>query len=210
MAMKLCANPKLLAMVLGLWPALQLGCVEAEPMPAQTTPDPVDHDPEAEGEPLPFELSSSAFLDGEAIPLEHECGGEVIEGPGENTSPALSWTAGPEDTQSYALMMDDVDSGVVHWVVYDIPVSAFALPEDVADGYEMADPEGAKQAELQGSGYHGYLGPCSEWSVNTYRFTLHAIGTRTLRDASPDTSEYDLVPLIERRSLAWTTLAGES
>ena len=39
---------------------------------------------------------------------------------GENHSPALTWTAGPEGTQSYAIVMHDPDAptgvGFFHWI----------------------------------------------------------------------------------------------
>jgi Raf kinase inhibitor-like YbhB/YbcL family protein len=187
-------------------PAVDADCADS----LCDTADLIDTADTGEVEQVPFALSSSAFTEGELIPLRYECGGAVIEGPGDNITPELSWTPGPEGTQSYAMVMDDVDSGVVHWVVYDIPADALGLPEDVPSGFELADPAGARQAELQGSGYFGYLGPCSQWSTNTYRFTLHAIGSDALPGATRQTSEYDMVPLIEAASLAAVSLSGES
>lgn len=179
----------------------ELDCAEPADCPPQTD----DSDP-----PIPFALTTPAFDDGADIPLRYECGGAVIQGPGDNISPALEWTAGPAGTESYAIVMDDVDSGVVHWVIYDIPPQVFDLPEDVPAAYELLDPAGAHQAELQGSGYFGYFGPCSEFSVNTYRWTLHAIGSERLPDATRQTTEYEMVPLIEAASLDAVSFTGES
>jgi Raf kinase inhibitor-like YbhB/YbcL family protein len=159
--------------------------------------------------PPPFELTTTAFAEGEIIPLRYECGG-ILQGPGENISPDLAWTAGPEETLSYAIILDDVDSGVVHWVIYDIPADVFQLSESMPSGYTVVTPAGAKQAELQGSGYYGYFGPCSEVSTNTYRWTLHAMSAATVTGATQATTEYEMVPLIQAQSLASAQFTGES
>ena len=184
------------------------GCM----VPQSSDRDPApggDDDDSAEEEPPPFELWTTAFEEGGVIPLRYECGG-IVQGPGENISPDLAWTDGPEGTASYAIVMDDVDSGVVHWVIYDIPADVLLLAEDLPSGYILSEPDGALQAELQGSGYHGYFGPCSEFSTNTYRWTLHAVEDEAVPGASQDTNEYDMVPLIEAASLESVSLSGES
>lgn len=166
----------------------------------------------------PFELTSSSFQEGEAIPAEHECGPPApVTGDGGNLTPALAWTAGPAETRSYAIVVRDVDAkipqypdGIIHWVIYDIPADARALPEGIAAGYAVSDPAGAKQAEVQGTGFFGYFGPCSPNSVNTYVFTLHAMPEATLPGVTMDTSEADVAAIIESTSIATATLSGES
>ena len=165
---------------------------------------------------VPFALTSTAFGEGETIPLPHECGRPVVaDGPGDNTSPPLTWTAGTAGTGSYALVMRDLDftpadypDGLIHWVVYDIPADVTALSEAIDDGAALTAPAGARQAELQGSGYFGYLGPCSPSSVNTYQFTIHAMEAATL--SPDDTSEITVAELIESSSIEQATLSGES
>ena len=159
----------------------------------------------------PFELTSTAFVEGATIPTIHECGPQTVpNGPGQDVSPPLAWTPGPEGTQSYALVMQDIDSSVIHWVVYDIPATASSLPQGIVPGYAIGDPSGAKQAELQGSGYFGYFGPCSPGVVNTYRFTLYAMPTATLAGATMQSSETELAASIPAASIASAALAGES
>lgn len=162
--------------------------------------------------PRPFELTSSAFAEGEPIPTRHECGSPVVPGgPGDNVTPPLAWTAGPPETLSYAIVMRDRDAGdLVHWVLYDIPAAVREVPEDVPAGYEPGTPEGAKQAELQMSGYLGYLGPCSEGRTNTYELTLHALDTVALPDVGRTTTENDMAAQVESVSIASTSLSGES
>jgi len=187
------------------------GAVDADTVPGDSGADAASGDAALEdaGPPPPFELTTTAFGDGEVIPLRYECGG-ILQGPGDNISPDLAWTAGPVGTMSYAIIMDDVDSGVVHWVIYDIPAEVNGLPENMPAGYVLTNPAGTKQAELQGSGYYGYFGACSEFSINTYRWTIHAMSTATVTGATQATTEYAMVPLIQAESLASASFTGES
>lgn len=60
----------------------------------------------------------------------------------DNRSPALSWTAGPEGTQSYAVICHDPDAplvqngtyGYVHWVLYNLPAETMSLDEGTQVG----------------------------------------------------------------------------
>lgn len=160
---------------------------------------------------LPFELTSTAFAEGETIPLEYECGAPAFPaGPGDNVSPPLSWTPGPAGTQSYALLMNDLDAmNLLHWAVYDIPATASGLPAGIPVGHELTEPAGAKQAELQGA-FYGYLGPCSDSSVNTYQWTLHALDVPTLPGVDMSTTDVDIAITIANMSTATATLSGES
>lgn len=202
--------------VLVLSVALALvACEELSETDAGGMPDSgsaVDSGPPDAGPSEPFALTSPAFDEGGMIPLRYECGAPVIpDGPGENVTPELSWTAGPPETMSYALVVRDIDAGgLVHWVVYDIPATTFAILEDVPDGFELAAPAGAKQAELQSSGYYGYLGPCSDGRINTYRFTLHALDTAALPGVDRTTTENAAAAAVEAASIATATLNGES
>ncbi len=171
-----------------------------------------------EGGMLPFEVTSTAFGEGDIIPTVHECGppAPVPNGTGGNETPPLSWTAGPTGTQSYAVVVRDIDAtvaqfpnGIIHWVIYDIPVSFTSLPQNVPAGYTVANPAGAKQGEVQGTGYFGYFGPCSPNSVNTYVFTVHAMGEAALPVTMGD-SERDIALYIEANALASASLSGES
>ncbi len=159
---------------------------------------------------LPFALTSSAFVEGGTIPQTHECGAGVGSGPGDNLSPPLSWTPGPASTQSYAVVMRDIDAGgLVHWVIYDIPPATTALPMAVPSGYQPGAVAGAKQAEIQGSGYFGYFGPCSPQSVNTYQWTVHALPSPSLA-VTMQSTENEIAAAVEAASIASAALSGES
>ena len=152
-------------------------------------------------------LTSSAFTQGAMIPQRHLCS----SGGGQNISPALTWTAGPAATQSYAVIMRDLDymNGFLHWVIWDIPASALALPENVDHTYQPAAPAGAKQAPFNGS-VTGYYGPCSPSSVNTYEFTVYALPNATLPGLTQQSTKEQASSAIVGAALASAKLSGES
>src|SRR5712692_2996421 len=61
------------------------------------------------GAAMAFELKSSAFKAGEAIPRKHTCDGQDL-------SPPLAWTDPPPGTKSFALVCDDPDAPAGTWV----------------------------------------------------------------------------------------------
>jgi len=150
-----------------------------------------------EGGAVPFAISSPAFSEGGTIPSANVC----VSGGGANQSPVLSWTAGPAGTQSYAIVMRDLDfqSGFLHWVIWDIPVNT--LPAGIENVYEPSAPAGAKQAPFN-QGLVGYYGPCSPNSVNTYQFTVYAIPSATLSGLSSSSSKQEAAAAIEAAATA--------
>ena len=80
--------------------------------------------------PLGLGLMSSAFGEGEAIPVRYTCDGEGL-------SPPLSWSEPPAETESLVLIVEDPDAPAgtwVHWVVFDLPPETRSLPEAVPPG----------------------------------------------------------------------------
>jgi Raf kinase inhibitor-like YbhB/YbcL family protein len=154
-----------------------------------------------------FELTSTAYTEGGAIPEKYEC----QTGGGENVSPPLAWTAGPSGTQSYAIVMRDLDfqNGFLHWVMWDIPAATLSLPEDVEQVYEPATPAGAKQAPFNGNQI-GYFGPCSPSSTNTYEITVYAIPDASLTTLDQNSTKQEAADAITAAATASAKLAGES
>lgn len=120
---------------------------------------------------MAFELTSSAFESGGAIPSRYTCDGEDV-------SPPLAWGDPPEGTKTYALIVDDPDAPggtFVHWVVYDVPGHFGDLPEDVGGAQRLENLGEAKQGE-NGFGDVGWGGPCPpRGSTHRYVFRLHAL-----------------------------------
>jgi Raf kinase inhibitor-like YbhB/YbcL family protein len=98
---------------------------------------------------------------------------------GQNVSPALNWSHAPQGTQSFALLVHDPDaptgSGWWHWVVYNIPANASALPAGAGDPKARSLPAGALQGRTD-FGTYAYGGPCPPpGKVHHYRFRLFAL-----------------------------------
>lgn len=113
---------------------------------------------------MPFELTSTAFADGTAIPRKFSCDGD-------NVSPALNWEGAPDGAASLTLIVDDPDArGFVHWVVFDMTASQTGgLPEGVSTSPD-APPQGTN-----GRGRVGWTGPCPPSGSHHYTFTLLAL-----------------------------------
>ena len=121
---------------------------------------------------MPLTLTSSAFPPGGTIPKKHTCDGPDV-------SPALNWTDPPAGTQSWALIMDDPDAPVgtwVHWVLYDLPAAARALPENVPKQEQL--PDGSRQGrnDFRRTGYGGPCPPAGP--AHRYFFKLYALDVK--------------------------------
>lgn len=125
-----------------------------------------------------MQLTSPSFTHEGEIPKRHTCDGEDI-------SPALAWNGVPDDTKSLILIVDDPDAPdprapkmvYVHWVLYDIPLSASGLLEGVQP---EALPKGTREG-LNDWKRTGYGGPCPPVGRHRYYHKLYALDT-TLGD----------------------------
>jgi Raf kinase inhibitor-like YbhB/YbcL family protein len=117
---------------------------------------------------MAFELTSSAFVREQAIPQKYSCDGEDV-------SPPLAWSEPPAGTQSFALICDDLDApaGIwVHWILYNIPGEARALPEAVPAEIKLADGSMHGKNSWQRMSYGG---PCPPSGTHRYVFRLYAL-----------------------------------
>jgi Raf kinase inhibitor-like YbhB/YbcL family protein len=118
---------------------------------------------------MAFTLKSPHFVHEHSIPERHTC-------VGSDEAPALEWSGAPAGTVSFALVVDDPDAPdpsapqrvFVHWIVYNLPASARALP------LGGALPHGATAGEND-FGNEGYNGPCPPVGRHRYYFRLHAL-----------------------------------
>jgi Raf kinase inhibitor-like YbhB/YbcL family protein len=119
-------------------------------------------------------LTPAAWNDGGMIPARHtQAGGEV--------SPPLSWDNVPADAASFVLIVHDADAAVgsgtddvLHWMVWNIPKSARALPEGVPQGPQL--PDGSRQISATGPNYRGPGAPASG-PAHHYLFEIYALDT---------------------------------
>ncbi len=110
-----------------------------------------------------FALTSTAFLDGDDIPVTYTCNGSDF-------SPPLFMANVPAGTAVLAFSVVDVSAGnFVHWIFWDLPPASNSLAgnEDVAF---LGAIEGNNDF-----GQLGYGGPCPPCGTHTYRFTAFAL-----------------------------------
>ena len=141
---------------------------------------------------MSFDVTSSAFADGEAVPTEFTCDGEDM-------APPLAVADPPRGTKSFALIMDDPDapSGTfTHWLAYDIP----------ADGNVLSPTSGKS---LKNSfGRSGYGGPCPPRGHGSHRYhiAVYAVDVRTLELRGA--SRRDLEAALEQHTIAKASFTG--
>jgi Raf kinase inhibitor-like YbhB/YbcL family protein len=147
-----------------------------------------------------FQLKSSAFSNGDAIPSKFTCDGPDV-------SPELSWNDSPAGTKAFALIMDDPDApgGTwLHWVLYDLPASMRELPEGVPKTKDLKI--GARQG-VNDFRRIGYGGPCPPHGAShRYSFRLYALDRPTQLPAG--TSKGDLERVMKGHILAQSELIG--
>jgi len=119
-----------------------------------------------------MDLNSTAFAAGSEIPRQYTCEGDDL-------APPLGWSGVPERALSLALIVDDPDAPDpaapkttwVHWVLFDIPPSASAIPEG---GRPL--PDGTREGSNDWR-RTGYGGPCPPVGRHRYFFKLYALDT---------------------------------
>jgi Raf kinase inhibitor-like YbhB/YbcL family protein len=129
-----------------------------------------------------LKITSTAFQPGGAIPSKYTC--EDLD-----LSPPLAWSGAPPGTKTFALIVDDPDAPdpakpqrvYVHWVLYNIPATTIALPEN-------ASKKGLPKGAVQGKNDWGkaeYGGPCPPIGRHRYFFKLYALDTELTGLSSP-------------------------
>ena len=161
----------------------------ATPVPPTATPPP------------PIELTSTAFASGEPIPEKYTCDGEDV-------SPPLAWGDPPEDTRSFALIVDNPDARSVvgqvwvHWILYNLPAETRGLPEAVPPDAELSD--GGRHGQ-NSEEWLSYVGPCPPFTQR-YFFRLYALDT--VLDLDAGVSKEELLQAMEGHILAQGELVG--
>jgi Raf kinase inhibitor-like YbhB/YbcL family protein len=127
-----------------------------------------DGGPVDSADPAKISLTSSAFRDGDRIPVQYTCDGA-------NETPPLSWGEPPPGTKSFALVIDDPDapSGTFrHWGAYDIAPSERSIGGGQNGGAAVTNDFGKP----------GYEGPCppSGHGPHHYHFKLFALNVARL------------------------------
>jgi len=199
-----------------LWMALLLGlcliganCARQtkSPSTAAAPPEPppsaVAQSPPATSESATdFVLTSSAFAEGQPIPVQYTADGA-------DQSPPLSWRGEPRKAEELVLIVEDPDApggDFVHWIVYNIPPHIHELPAGIP---AEARPQGLEPI-MQGRndfGTMGYRGPAPPpGRVHHYRFRLIALDAPSGLDPGADKTAFR--ETVEEHFLAEAQLTG--
>jgi len=149
---------------------------------------------------MTFDLTSSAFQQGDGIPKKYTCDGPDV-------SPPLHWTVPPAGTRGYVIIADDPDAPVgiwVHWVIYNVPLDLRGLSEGVPAEEQVLD--GAMQG-LNDFKRVGYGGPCPPpGKPHRYFFKLYALDS--VLDLRPRATKAQVLDACKGHILAEAQLMG--
>jgi Raf kinase inhibitor-like YbhB/YbcL family protein len=169
----------------------------------------------AQGAAVKLTVSSPAFKNGEAIPVDYTADGR-------NVSPPLAWSGAPPGTREFALILDDPDAPMpepfVHWVIYKIPGNATGLPEAMPMGGTVKGTSvaGALQGTtgfamfVRGGGPPpdpGYRGPAPpSGKPHHYTFKIYALNAPL--DAAAGMTKDDLLKAMEGKIVGQGEIVG--
>lgn len=153
------------------------------------------------GRGMSFAIQTTAFPESGVIPKKYTCDGADL-------SPALTWSNAPTGTKSLALIADDPDAPVgtwTHWIIWNIPPNANALPEGVPKDESLKD--GARQGRNDFKRI-GYGGPCPPpGKPHRYFFKLYALDASL--DLKPGASRKELEHAMQGHVLSHAELMGK-
>jgi Raf kinase inhibitor-like YbhB/YbcL family protein len=142
-----------------------------------------------------LQLTSPAFKHNGIIPEKYTCDGD-------NISPRLQWSGAPEETKSFALIVEDPDAikkTWVHWIVFNIPATVNFLAENVISGQFTS---GSTDFDTQ-----RYGGPCPPSGVHRYNFTLYALDI-SIDNLQAGVDKKSLLEAMHNHIVDQTTLIG--
>lgn len=149
---------------------------------------------------MSFELTSTAFEEGQHIPIDYTADGR-------NVSPPLKWTDPPKGTVCLALVCEDPDAprGTwCHWIVTNIPAESRELSE--AFPRDPILPNGTAQGKND-FGNVGYDGPAPpRGKAHRYFFRLYALNR--MLDVRPDTEREAFLRAVKGHVRAEAHLMG--
>jgi Raf kinase inhibitor-like YbhB/YbcL family protein len=152
-----------------------------------------------------MEISSSAFKDGEKIPIQY-----VMPGAGgKNISIPLAWKNVPAGTKSFCLSIVDIHpiaQNWVHWLVINIPPQVTSIEEGAS---KKKMPKGSVEPR-NSWGDIGYGGPQPPKGTgdHPYVVTLYALNVEKL-DLGANTSLSAFKKGIEGKVIGSASLTGK-
>jgi len=173
----------------------------------QTLPPKPGEAPATHAEGPKFTVTSSALVDGAALPDDLRC----PRSGGDGFSPPLSWENSPADTQAYAIVMQHYPNGTYpgvnkpnhYWLVWNISADA--------DGVARGNPE---SLGLEGSDKDiratGYTPPCSPAGAGTHEYTIWVYALDAPLADLPEQDDIGIGWADVMAALKGHVLAGES
>jgi Raf kinase inhibitor-like YbhB/YbcL family protein len=127
-------------------------------------------------------VTSRSFPSNGDIPVDCTCDGA-------NRSPQLTWSAPPEGTRSFAVVVEDPDAPTgtfTHWIVYDLSAETRALPAG-ADPAAIGGASGLNDFKRP-----GYAGPCPpSLELHHYAFRVFALNAQLAVGREPNRAAID-------------------
>jgi len=137
-------------------------------------------------------LSSPDFQDGGILDDKYTSKVYVAGQKPQANSPALHWTGTPAGTQSFVLIVHDLDVQLgkglgdnLHWMAWNIPGTATALPQSVPTVAKL--PDGTQQNKWGSAAnpYYGWGGPGAPAPIyHHYVFDIWALDAKLPLDAN--------------------------
>jgi hypothetical protein len=152
---------------------------------------------------MDLSVKTKGFDAGRPIPKKY-----AYKGEGQNISPPLAWSGAPDNTSTYAIIVDDPDAPSpknprpnpwVHWVVYNIPGDTTSIEEgDDGGGTQGRNDFGEKS-------YGGPMPPAGS-GAHRYFFKVYALDTELRLD--PGATKEELIDAMEGHVLAKGQIHG--
>ncbi len=148
-------------------------------------------------------MQSQAFPAGGVIPEKYTCGGVDI-------SPPLKWFRVTGRSITCAIVMEDMDNGFVHWMLFNLSPRIKILPEGIPKIPVLNSIPWLAHMGTHGNndyGKPGYSGPCPlRGETHRYVFRLYALD-RVL-DLPPGVTKKEFKKAIEGHVIMEGELMG--
>jgi Raf kinase inhibitor-like YbhB/YbcL family protein len=132
-----------------------------------------------------------------------------------NSSPELRWSEPPPETESYALIAEDLDVHVfelkgpreifTHWLVYNIAPTIRHLPAGVPAQDIL--PNGIHQG-INSAGKLGYLGPCPPVGDPPHRYCFRLFALNAKLEIAPKASRDQVEAAIRPHIIGTAEMVG--
>jgi Raf kinase inhibitor-like YbhB/YbcL family protein len=149
---------------------------------------------------VPLLIESKAFPDGGIVP-------DKFASRGGNVQPDFKISNAPADTQSFAIILHDIDVGVggsaddvLHWVAFNIP----GTTKQIAEGKL---PEGSVHGKNM-RGANAYMGPGAPPGPRYHHYVFEFYALNSKLDLPESASRPELIAAMKGKVLAKAAYVG--